>query len=158
ERRDGQIAAVTSTDANAAFTRIGAPTQPLAASFGEIISLGGFELNSTQLRHGDRLWVSLLWRAKQPQLRTYLVFLQVLDAADRKVAQWDGAAGGDWWPTPAWRPGQSVWQDVPLRLDPYAPPGRYRLIAGLYDPATGTRLRLSDGADALVLGQVDVLP
>ena len=86
----------------------------------------------------------------------YLVFVQVLDEANRKVAQWDGAAGGEWYPTAAWQAGQRIWQDVPLKIADNAPPGRYRVIAGLYDPATGARLHTPDGTDAIQLGSITV--
>jgi hypothetical protein len=158
ERRGGGATAVTPLDLNAAFVRLAAPANPLAAETGEGIILQAFELSDTQLRPGDQLRTSLLWRAEQPQSQLYLVFVQLLDDADRKGAQWDGAAGGDWWPTPVWQPGQRVWQDVPLTIAADAPPGSYRLIAGLYDPATGARLRWQDGGDALLLGEVEVRP
>jgi hypothetical protein len=32
------------------------------------------------------------------------------------------------------------------------------VIAGVYDPATGERLRLADGSDALTLAHIEVQP
>jgi len=158
ERRDGQITAVAPSDLDAVFVPIPEPHQPIDALFGNALSLRGFELESTAARPGARLRASFLWRAEQPQTGKYLVFVQLLDDANRKVAQWDGALGGDWWLALGWRPGQQIWQDVPLRIADDAPPGRYRLITGIYDPATGKRLRMADGADSVLLGQVDVQP
>ena len=158
ERRGGKIGAVTPLDLNAAFVRLPPPAQPLTAESGEGIALQGFELSATRLRPGEALRASLLWQARRAQSRPYLVFVQLLDDADRKIAQWDGAAGGDWWPTPAWKPGQRIWQDVPLTIAADAPPGRYRLIAGLYDPASGARLRWRDGGEVLQLGMIEVRP
>ncbi len=158
ERRNGIVDAATPLDLNAAFVRVAPPAQPLAARFGDGIVLRAFELSATQLRAGGRLRASLLWQADRPQSQLYLVFVQLLDDNDRKIAQWDGAAGGDWWPTPAWQAGQRIRQDIPLQIAPDAPPGTYRLIAGLYDPATGARLQLRDGGDILQLGTVEVVP
>jgi hypothetical protein len=158
ERRDGQIIAVTPSDLDAAFIPIAEPDQPIDALFGKALSLRGFELDSALARPGAQLRASFLWRAEQPQTGQYLVFVQLLDDANRKAAQWDGAPGGDWWPALGWRPGQQIWQDVPLRIADDAPPGRYRLIVGIYDPAAGERLRTTDGADSVLLGWVDVRP
>jgi hypothetical protein len=43
---------------------------------------------------------------------------------------------------------------VPVDL----PPGDYRLIAGLYQPASGQRLTIVNGADFVELGTVAVEP
>jgi hypothetical protein len=36
------------------------------------------------------------------------------------------------------------------------PPGEYRLVAGLYDSATGQRLSTDAGGDAIELGNLDI--
>jgi hypothetical protein len=158
ERRSGQVVAVQPLSANAVFVPIGAPAQPLDVVAGEAIRLAGYELEAAAARPGETLRVSLLWEALGPIAQPYLVFVQLLDAGEAKVGQWDGAAGGDWLPTPAWRPGQQVWQDVPLTIAADAPPGRYRVVAGLYDPATGARLPLSSGGDMLTLAEIEITP
>jgi hypothetical protein len=53
------------------------------------------------------------------------------------------------------------WYALPIRMD--APPGRYRLIAGMYDLATGQRLPVLDAqgkvaSDHVLLDTVEVLP
>jgi hypothetical protein len=157
ERRGSAIEGLETWQVNGAFVPLPAPAQPLEARFGEAIELNGAELNAEVVRAGQRLGVSLLWTARGQPGRPYLVFVQVLDETNHKIAQWDGAVGGDWWPTPVWAEGQRVWQDVPLTLAEDAPPGRYRVIVGVYDPATGQRLPLGDGSDALLLGHIEVM-
>jgi hypothetical protein len=44
--------------------------------------------------------------------------------------------------------------DVTVSTD--APPDRYTLQVGLYDLETMTRLKLSQGADVITLGQIQV--
>jgi hypothetical protein len=158
ERRDGLISSITPLDLNAAFARLLPLAQPVGARLGDGVEVERAEVSATTARPGAQLQVSLLWNALQPQPDLLLVFVQVLDETDRKIAQWDGAAGGDWWPTPAWQAGQSIRQDIPLRIDEDAPPGTYRVIAGLYDPVTGARLVTPDGQDALWLGTIEVRP
>jgi hypothetical protein len=156
ERHGSQITAIAPLNLNTAFVPLAEPRQPADTQFGKVVGLRSFELDTTQVQPGGRLQASLLWRAEQEQTGQYLVFVQLLDDANRKAAQWDGALGGEWWPTLGWRPGQAIWQDIPLQVAADAPPGRYRLIAGVYDPATGARLRQPDGSDSVLLGQVDI--
>lgn len=158
ERRGGVIGTITPLDLNAAFVRLVPLAQPLDVQLGDVVALRGAQLSAETARPGARVEASLLWEARQAQPELLLVFVQVLDDADHKIAQWDGAAGGNWWPTPAWQPGQRIRQDVPLMLDPEAPPGVYRVIAGLYGPATGVRLRTPDGQDAVLLDTITVGP
>jgi hypothetical protein len=60
------------------------------------------------------------------------------------------------------RPGQRSSRQFRLPVDPAAPPGEYRVVFGLYDPATLERLEIWDettqqpAGDSLVLGQVTV--
>jgi hypothetical protein len=156
-RVDGVVVDVVPLDVNVAFTRLLPPAQPLEATFANGINLRGVELARQQVQPGGQLRVSFRWHPDQPQPpQPWLLFVQVLDAQDRQIANWTGAAGGDWYPTPAWQPGQRIWQDVPLDIAQDAPAGTYRVIAGLFDPASGERLRLQDGADMLVVGEVVV--
>lgn len=156
ERQGGSVANVAPIGANATFAQPVPAAQPLDAATAEGITLSGYELSAAEAQPGDELRVALHWQAQRKPPQTYMVFVQVLDGADRKVAQWDGAAGGDWYPTPAWEAGQRIRQDVPLRIAPDAFPGSYRVIAGLYDPATGQRLRFTGGNDSVGLGSIEV--
>lgn len=86
----------------------------------------------------------------------YTVFVQLLNNAGQVVAQIDlpplaGAA-----PTTTWLPGEILTDPYSLSLPPDLSPGRYRLITGLYDPASGARLPVSSGGDFVELGQVTV--
>lgn len=159
ERHGGQVENVTPLDANVTFVRLPQPQNESGVQFGESIVLQGFEMDQATVQPGGALRVSLLWQAAHPTPPDPLmVFVQVLDDTNRKIAQWDGAAGGDWCPTSTWREGQRIWQDVPLAIDPDAPPGHYRVIVGLANPATGERLHTTDGSDMVVVGELDVPP
>lgn len=157
ERRDGVIRAIAPLDVNASFVRLPAAEQRVDVSFGPV-SLRGYSLDPAEsFAPGAHLRLSLDWEAQAASADPLLVFAQVLDADDRKWAAWDGAAGGDWWPSPAWQAGDRIRQDVPLALDPATPPGRYRLAVGLYHPSTGARLPASSAVDGLlVLQEIEV--
>jgi hypothetical protein len=106
-------------------------------------------------RPGDTLSVRLGWRAADAPAPPLMVSLQVLGADDHKYAQWDGPLGGDWRPNQSWSAGERVRQDVPLTLDPATPPGAYRLLLVVYDPATGQQ-RTFGGQAGLSLGELMV--
>jgi hypothetical protein len=55
--------------------------------------------------------------------------------------------------TSTWQPGE-LYRDVIILPVGGLPPGTYTLSTGLYDPATGVRLPLAGGGDALPLAQI----
>jgi 4-amino-4-deoxy-L-arabinose transferase-like glycosyltransferase len=119
---------------------------PLEANFGDQIALLGMDLRL----EAESLRVRLYWRAQQPPQRDYSLYLHLTPLASRQIlAQQDG-------PPKARRP-TSSWQDTDERLigDWFtlnlSEACDVRLIAGLYDSATGERLRLPDGADYVEL-------
>ena len=79
------------------------------------------------------------------------------------VAQSDGPPRAGTYPTSIWDAGERVVDERVLVLPPDLPAGRYRLLAGLYDPATGTRLPAFDldgnrrPDDAVGFATVDIL-
>jgi hypothetical protein len=67
------------------------------------------------------------------------------------LAQSDGEPVGWMRPTTGWALGEVVLDERILALPAETPPGRYTLVAGLYDPDTGQRLATPDGTDAILL-------
>ncbi|HEY8475487.1 MAG TPA: hypothetical protein VIN09_01315, partial [Chloroflexota bacterium] len=141
---------------------------PVGASFEEGIELLGYDLlgaregDSSAFRPqpGDAVEVELHWRASESLGEegvetSYTVFVQVIDAAGRLVAQHDGLPAGGAAPTTTWAPGEVVRDRHALALPPDLPAGRYALIAGLYDASTLRRLRTAT-ADHVVLGYLAV--
>jgi hypothetical protein len=103
---------------------------PLGERFGEEIALlGSVEPVAKPLSAGSILEFELVWQAERSPVADYYVTVQWLDAAGRPVAQRDE-------PLPrgssTWLAGEVVIQ--PLTLQAPAEPGRYRLIAAVYDP------------------------
>lgn len=88
----------------------------------------------------DRQSVTLNWRADSYFEADYTVFLQAWDVATgRQVAGFDGPPLRGDYPTSLWAPGEIIVDTHPLDLS-QLPPGDYKLLAGLYNPATGERL------------------
>lgn len=158
-QESGIVTSITPLRVNGSFVRLMAPEQPLDIIFGGSIGLRGFELDTRQVRAGNQVQASLLWYAHQkPPPEPLMVFVQVLDENDHKIAEWNGAIGGDWWPSPAWEEGQRIWQDIPLAIAPDAEPGMYRIIGGVFNPSTGANLLTQDGTTMIPLAEVEVTP
>jgi 4-amino-4-deoxy-L-arabinose transferase-like glycosyltransferase len=113
---------------------------------------------SDSVSAGSELDFSTLWLARDPVQSPRRIFVHLVDPSSGKlIAQHDGLDS----PTQFWRDGDEVLQTHHLPIPPDAPPGRYELRAGLYDPTTGRRVPLADkheqdGADYLLLGTIDV--
>jgi uncharacterized membrane protein len=129
--------------------------RPSDAQFEGGIHLTALAIAPTTARPGDGLRVQMTWQAESLQARDLLLFAHLLDQNGKIVAQFDGPPTA----TPT-----STWQaDVPqigrfaVIIPPGTPPGSYRLVAGLYDPANGARLNIA-GADNLTLAALRVAP
>ena len=99
--------------------------------------------------------VDLKWQAAADLDRDYTVFVHLYAPDGRLVAQHDGPPRGGSRPTSRWTPGKAVTDYHGLLLPPEFS-GVLRLRVGLYDPATGQRLRLADGRDMVEVGLVSV--
>jgi hypothetical protein len=96
--------------------------------------------------------VTLVWRVGPERLtRDYVVFMHLLGPDGRLVAQSDSLPAGGDRPTFTWRPGEHIVDRHVMRWPGPPPDGGLRAVVGLYDPATGARLVLADGRDAVVL-------
>ncbi len=146
-------------------------------TFGNEIALASLAHSPLTVSAGNVLTLELGWVALRQPSAEYTVFVQLLDEADHLVAQRDMRPVGGTAQTSSWgqaggtpadpdtpATGTAVIPDlVGLLIPEDTPPGSYRMIMGLYDGATGTRLpvRLSDGGnspipDAYVVGNVRV--
>jgi hypothetical protein len=101
---------------------------------------------------GEIVQVQLRWVTDAPLGARYVVFLQALDGANHLAGQRDAEPVIS---TPDWKPGQPVLDRHGVFIEPGTPPGPYRLIAGLYDAASGQRLPTSTG-DLLELGTITI--
>ncbi len=105
---------------------------------------------------GQVLPVEIVWQSLAATQTNYQVFLQLLAADGRLAAQHDGPPNGGYTPTSTWAAGQETITRQGLALPPDLAPGRYRLIAGLYDPASGLRLAVNAQRDFIELGPVTI--
>jgi len=122
--------------------------------FGQVIHLQKVRLTSEVIQ-GSTLALELQWEASEPPTADYKVFVHLTDDSGRPLAQHDGVPGSGEQPTTTWPPGQQVLDRHGLFL-PSRLPERVRVLIGLYDPATGQRLRLPDGRSFVEIATLDV--
>jgi hypothetical protein len=141
-----------------AQTMTSQPTQ-----FADGIHLDGFRLGdgkaaSTILNPGKKLPLTLVWHADRPPALAYTVFTHLVGPDGTLYGQWDNPPVRGTYPTTEWTAGETVFDQYLIPLKGDAPPGEYRLLVGLYDPASGRRLAVLDGqgqaaGDAVQLNQ-----
>lgn len=115
---------------------------PLDFRLGETIQLIGYDPTLT----GDRLDLTLFWQAVARPAQDYTAFVHLLDPEGSLVAQSDVTPANGLFPTASWQPGAVVLSYHSLQLPPGLDPGRYSLLAGLYQPTDGVRLPVRDQA------------
>ncbi|MBK8049758.1 MAG: hypothetical protein IPK16_23215 [Anaerolineales bacterium] len=137
----------------------GSTGQKPLAKFADGITLQSATAPANGWKPGATQEVRLTWVGVQPERGNYTAFLH-LAGPNGLVAQRDQAPLGGFYPTDVWLPGLPVEDRYPLELPNDLAPGTYTLLAGLYDPVTGQRLALLDGAqpsgDAYVVATVQV--
>jgi hypothetical protein len=137
------------------WLRIGPPPAPpattLDAAWQDGMHLVGYDDLPAALQPGATINLRLVWRADARPAVNYTVFVHLLGGTGAMVAQHDRAPENGFYPTSQWDAGETVADVYPLTLPETLAPGVYRLVVGLYDPATGERLLTSDGKSALQL-------
>jgi 4-amino-4-deoxy-L-arabinose transferase-like glycosyltransferase len=115
----------------------------------------GYTVDDAPLAPGESRRVNLFWQAAGQPSANYTAFVQALGRDGAPVAGWEAAPGASH-PTAEWPAGTLMRTQATIRFPAGTPDGRYPLIAGLYNPATGARLRTERGAEQVSLGNLTV--
>lgn len=131
---------------------------PSGSSLGDGVRFLGYDLATQNLRTGDTLVMTLYWQAVARMETSYSIFVHVLDAAGQVRAQRDLLPGNGEAPTPGWIEGEVIADRVEIPLGTDLQAGDYTLEIGMYDPATGVRLPVSEEGsvaigDHIILGE-----
>lgn len=131
-------------------------SRPVNTAFDSPAKLRLLGYDTPAMPANNQLPITLYWQAEAEMDTAYTVFVQLLNSAGQVVAQVDqppltGAA-----PTTTWLPGEVLTDSYTLTIPAETPPGAYRLIVGMYNPATGQRLTVSGGGNFVELSQVTV--
>ena len=129
--------------------------QPLDARFGDAMTLTSYQLDARRARAGDVLTLTLHWRVEQTPNARYKIFVHLLDASGRVVAQRDGEPLADLRPTTMWRAGETLADNYGVFIESDTSPGEYRVEIGVYRADDGARVPVGE-SDHLILGTVQV--
>jgi len=132
---------------------------PNDARLGDLARLASFDLPPV-VERGAQLRVVLNWQALRETDRAYSVFVHLVDAGERPLAQRDAVPGNGVYPTTGWVAGEYLRDEALVPVGGDVAPGAYRVVVGLYNPSDGTRLPAVQGGvpvgDRIVLGTVTV--
>ncbi len=131
---------------------------PTDFRLGEALHLAGYDLPQTKFRAGDTVPLILYWRADHPVEKNYTAFVHLVGAQfnpRQNNPLWGQMDRAPTPPTSAWLPRDLVPDVYSITLDATAPPGKYQIEIGMYDPATGTRLPTDQG-DRVIIAEIEV--
>jgi hypothetical protein len=168
-RRRARLAAADGDPAEAArlageADAAGAPPETVDALMGGVVEFRGFSVTPQPLRAGEIVELTTHWRVHRASTRRLMVWVH-LRADDRTATD---TRFGDDYPLPGLLPDLGpAPQHVSVRRQVLVPadaaPGRYRLVAGVWNPASGQRLHrwwrglVPTRETALELGRVEIV-
>ena len=157
------------TQKQAEFLTIDDVTVPnrVDANFGDGIRLLGYDLATLSARPGEPILLTIYWSSDGDVRQRYKVFTHLLGDTFNATGdnflwgQADNEPAANTRPTTTWRGGEVIIDKYAIPVAADAPPGKYRIEVGLYDPVTGQRLSVlgphgMPAADHLVLADVIV--
>ncbi len=122
---------------------------------GDDLQFLGYAVDTAPLAPGSLRRVNLFWQAIGTPVADYTAFVQLLDSDGSPAAGWEAPPGAAH-ATSSWASGTLIRTQAFFRAPATLPNGRYRLIAGLYRPSDGVRLKTSSGAEQLSLGKMTI--
>ena len=129
------------------------------ADFGGMVQLVGYR---TDQSNADRLVLDLYWQATAQVNHPYIVFVHLVNAQQRIVAQHDGRPQNGQPLMTCWQPGEIYHDQHVIQLEPNIPAGTHTLQVGLYHSLSGARLTVRQPtgveADHVTLGQIEIEP
>ncbi|MBK9715439.1 MAG: glycosyltransferase family 39 protein [Kouleothrix sp.] len=125
--------------------------QPATAEPAQALQLIGIS-GAARGRPGEQVPLTIWWRDAQPPPAGAFTFLHVLDAGGQTVASYNAPLAGDRRPQP-WVADEPLLDYATIPLPATLAPGRYRLIGGAFDPASGAQLAKAELGELLVEGK-----
>jgi hypothetical protein len=124
----------------------------VGATFGEQVTLLGYELDRESVVPGEGLWLKACWQGEGDIRTDYFVFVQLLVENDLIAGQRDTYHGLGSFPTSHWPAGLVFCDGYPLEVADTVPaPGAAEVSLGLYGPGGQRLLMTGTGADQVRL-------
>jgi 4-amino-4-deoxy-L-arabinose transferase-like glycosyltransferase len=146
-----------------ALSELDVALSALHVQYGGCCELVGYSLPEAPLHPGDRVPLTLVWRASQAMDENYALFVHAETTDGQVVGQLDTYHGGGMYPSSQWQPGEIVVDTayVPLSLKAEAP-ALIRFNVGLHGMPGPERLAAfsADGEelDAVFAGEAALTP
>ena len=99
--------------------------------------------------------LTLIWQANNETATSYRVFVHLINENGEIVAQSDGEPANWTRPTTGWLASEIIIDEHNFSVEEL-PAGTYQLNIGLYDPATGDRLELTNGETAVTIPDIEI--
>jgi hypothetical protein len=120
------------------------------ALFGRVATLLGAQLPAV-INAGQPLDITLVWRAETTADAVFKVFVHLTAPDGAIIAQSDAEPAGNTRPTTTWLTGEYLTDHHTLMFNQPGYRGAAKIVVGLYNPADGSRVLLSNNADHIVL-------
>lgn len=120
-----------------------------SAGFEDGIWLDGYDMPE-EVGPGEELAVTLYWSTDVAPSADYTVFFQLLNADFQQIGGADSPPLNGDYPTSWWLANEQIVETRTVLVPEDAPPGRYTVVVGMYDPVTGVRVPLTAGGDAVM--------
>ena len=125
------------------------PQNIVNARLGDTIELIGYD----SVRNGDTIVLTVYWGCLAETREDYTVFAHLIGALNPATqssvwAQDDTRPGRGTFATARWQNGEVIVDEYRLTLPPNAPRGEYQIEIGMYNLATGARVRIVDANGA----------
>ncbi len=122
-------------------TRATLSTPPLHADFGNALRLTGFQIDRRNTMPGDTVGLTLQWTVLAPTTADHSLFIHVLGAGERIIAQRDTFPGRGLLSTTWLTPGHTWIEHYEIAISPLAyAPDSLTFAVGMVETATGARL------------------
>ncbi len=135
-------------------------SHPLEVNLGNQVELIGYDVAEGEVEVGERVQLTLYWRALVEMERDYTVFTHLVDEEGRIWGQDDTEPLRGGYPTSFWDVGEIVKDEYELIVKEGTPAGEYLLEVGMYLLSTGERLPLLEEGkvvgDRILLREVTV--
>ena len=122
----------------------------LRTSLAPGLELMGYDLGTEKVGPGERLPVTLCWRATRPIDADYVVELNAKSVAGNEGGGWRDRLASEDYPTSQWQWGETMADVHQLQMPSYARSGFYLLSMRLIDKATGDYV-----SDRVILGKLE---
>ena len=131
---------------------------PLRATFGNSLTLAGYQPGGLEFFQGKHALVTFYWRPARTLTDDFKERLALVDRSGRVIAQTEASPVAAWFPSSQWTPGQWLADPQAIPIPAKAPPGDYAFRVSLVAPDGRTLPVTAGGAskDYLDVGHIRI--